>query len=308
MSQFDPFNSPGTDSAAQQAANERRLADIVNCLHSGAVPEATRARLQGARAGTMPWTATLTPAELMIARSHGLKPVAAVSATCRLHHGWSWTEGHAQGWGIALKRLREEAKVAGANAILDVKMRTIPLGIENSTDFTLIGTAVRLEGLPPSPEPIVATISAFEFVKLLEADVVPTGLAIGAKYDWLNDWRGRTNQRWLGNIESTALGSFWEQIRRRAHAELRQNAQSQGNGVLAHINFSELFEFEADGGQPKRFLGRHIVIATTVDARRSAPFQHDIAMMVDMHAGTTPLVGTKPHHQSYASNEEEGAI
>lgn len=308
MSQFDPFNSAGVDSAAQQAANERRLTDIVNCLHSGGVPEATRARLEGARGGALPWTATLTPAELMIARSHGLKPIAAVSATCWLHHGWSWTEGHAQGWGIALKRLREEAKAAGANAILDVKMRTIPLGVENSTDFTLIGTAVRLQDLPPSPEPIVATVPAFEFVKLLEADVVTTGIAIGAQYDWLTDWRGQTRQKWLGNIENAALGSFWEGIRRRAHAELRQSAQGQGNGVLAHINFSQLFEFEDGENKPKRYLGRHIVIATTVDAKRAAPFQHDIQMVVDMRAGATPLTGAKPHHQSYASNEEEGAI
>jgi uncharacterized protein YbjQ (UPF0145 family) len=308
MNQFDTFDTPGAGSSAQQAVNERRLADIVNCLHSGAVPEATRARLEGARSGTLPWTATLTPAELLIVRSHGLKPIAAVSATCWLHHGWSWTEGHAQGWGIALTRLREEAKAAGANAILDVKMRTIPLGVENSTDFTLIGTAVRVEDLPPSPGPIVATVPALEFVKLLESDVVPTGIAIGAKYDWLTDWRGRTNQTWLGNIENTALGSFWEKIRRQAHAELRQSARSQGNGVLAHINFSQLFEFEGGENQPKKFLGRHIVIATTVDSKRSVPPPHDIQMVVDMHAGATPLTGTKPHHQSYASNEREGAI
>jgi len=39
--------------------------------------------------------------------------------------------------------------------------------------------------LPPSNEPIVATVAALEFVKLLEADVVPTGIAIGAHYEWL---------------------------------------------------------------------------------------------------------------------------
>ena len=32
-------------------------------------------------------------------------------------------------------------------------------------------------GLPPSHDPIVATVPALEFVKLLEADVVPTGIA-----------------------------------------------------------------------------------------------------------------------------------
>jgi hypothetical protein len=304
----DPALDPNADSQAVQAANERRQADIQQALQSGKVPSATRTRLEGARSGTLPWTATLTPAELMVVRSHGLRPIASVSATCWLHHGWSWTEGHAQGWEMALRRLRLEAKAAGANAILDVKMRTIPLGIEHSTDFSLIGTAVRMEGLQPSDEPIVATVPALEFVKLLESDVVPTGLAIGAQYDWLNDWRGRANQTWMGNVESTVLGQFWEVIRQRAHAELRRSAQGQGNGVLAHVNFSQMFEFEGGENKPKRFLGRHIVIATTVDARASVPFIHDITMAVDMHAGSTPLTGTRAHHQSYASNEKEGGI
>ena len=71
-------------------------------------------------------------------------------------------------------------------------------------DFTLVGTAVHVEGLPPSPDPIVATVPALEFVKLLEADVVPTGIAIGAHYEWMTDWRGSANQTWMGNIEIAA--------------------------------------------------------------------------------------------------------
>ena len=79
--------------------------------------------------------------------------------------------------------------MAGANVVLDVKMRTIPLGVENSMDFTLVGTAAWVEGMPPSDDPIVATVPALEFVKLLEADIVPTGIAVGAQYNWLNDGR-----------------------------------------------------------------------------------------------------------------------
>ena len=238
MSLFDLFKGPSPETQAQQAANQQRLADIESSLRSNRVPAATRERLEGARAGRLPWTATLTPAELLIARSHGLRPIASVSATCWLHYGWSWTEGHSQGWHTALNRLRAEAKAAGANAVLDVKMRTIPLDVTDSMDFTLVGTAVRVEGLPPSDDPVVATIPALEFVKLLEADVVPTGIAIGAKYDWLTDWRNAARQSWMGNIESAALSQFWEHIRQQAHAELRRNAQPQGNGVLAHVNFS----------------------------------------------------------------------
>jgi hypothetical protein len=305
MGVFDIFK-PDLDTAAQEAARAERAADIAQALQSGGVPAAIRTRLEGARAGRLPWVATLTPAELMVARSHGLRPIAALSATCWLHYGWSWTRGHAEGWNMALRRMREEARAAGANAVLDVKMRTIRLGIADSMDFTLIGTAVYVDGLPPSDDPIIATVPALEFVKLLEADVVPTGIAVGAHYEWMKDWLRQTNMTWMGNMESEMLSNLWETVRQRAHQDLRVNARSQGNGVLAHVNFSQMFERE-DGGQ-KQYLARHIVVATTVDARRGVPIPHPIKMVVDMHAGSTPLTGTSQHHQSYRSNDSEGAI
>jgi hypothetical protein len=305
MGLFD-FLKPA-DPAAQEEAQraEARRADISSSLQRGQVPATARARLEAARDGRLPWTATLTPAELRVARSHGLRPVAAVSATCWMHYGWSWTEGHAQGWAATLRRLRDEAVAAGANAVLDVKMRTVPLAVEDSMDFTLLGTAVRVEGLPPSQQPIVATVPALEFCKLIEADVVPTGIAVGARYDWMQDWRGTARQAWMGNVEAQAFSQFWMQVRRQAQDDLRRSAQGQGNGVLAHVNFSQLFEVE---GEPKRYLGRHIVIATTVDARRGASFPHDIGMAVDVRAGPTPLKNNRPHHQAYASNEREGGV
>ena len=208
-------------------------------------------------------------------------------------------------------RLREEAKTAGANAVLDVKMRTIRLGIAASMDFTLLGTAMSVEGLPPSQDPIVATVPALEFVKLLEADVVPTGIAIGAKYGWLTNWRGTAGQSWIGSTEATTLSQLWEVVRREAHAELRRSARGQGNGVLAHVNFSQMFEHEGGENQPYRpnqYLGRHIVIATVVDARAGVPFPREIKMVVDMHAGATPLTGTQRHRESYESNDEEVGI
>jgi uncharacterized protein YbjQ (UPF0145 family) len=285
-----------------------RGADILAGLTHGVVPVTIRRRLVQARSGTLPWLATLTPAELLLARSHGFKPIATVSATCWLHYAWSWTEGHAQGWQTALQRIKDEAREAGANAVLDVKMRTVPLPVETSMDFTLVGTAVRVEGLPPSGDPIVATVPALELVRLLQADVVPTGIAVGAQYQWLADWTKATELAGAGNIESRALSSLWRQVRYQAHRQLRQHAQSQGNGVLAHVNFSQMFEAR-ERGQPTRYLARHIVVATTVDAKRSAPAAlPEVSLVVDLHAGVTPLNRHRPHHQSYDSNEQEGAL
>lgn len=307
MGLLDIFKNQDPDTVALEKTSAQRQADIIQSLRSGSVPISARNRLEAARSGAAPWIATLTPAELLSTRSHGVKPIASISATCWMHYGWSWTLGHRQGWETALLRLREEAKAAGANAVLDVKMRTVPVEIETSMDFTLVGTAVKMDGLPPSSDPIVATVPALEFVKLLEADVVPTGIAVGAHYEWMNDWRGTARQAWGGNVESRQLSNLWELVRQRAHAELRQSAQPQGNGVLAHINFSQMFEIEGQNDL-KRYLARHIVIATTVDSQRGVPIPHDIKMVVDVHAGKTPLTGTTRHHQSYTSKDREGAI
>jgi uncharacterized protein YbjQ (UPF0145 family) len=289
------------------SSSEARQADIVRALKAGEVPRDIRNRLVGASNATLPWTATLTPAELLLARSHGLKPIAAVSATCWMHYGWSWTLGHAQGWAEAVKRLKQEAYVAGANAVLDVKMRTLPASVENSMDFSLTGTAVRVEGMPQSNDPVVATVPALEFVKLLEADVVATGIAIGAHYEWMQDWRQTTNMMWMGNTEIFALSRLWERVRQRAHKELRDNARLQGNGVLAHVNFSQMFKQEVERQAP-RFLARHIVVATTVDVGRRARAMPYVQIVLDLHSGKTPLKRHHLHHQSYALNEQEGPI
>ena len=312
MAWTDWLKGADPDVQAARREAEQRQADILDGVHRNRVPHCIEARLQDARAGKLPWVATLTPAELLIARTHGLTPVAAVSATCWMHYGWSWTEGHAQGWNAALHRLRMEARAAGANAVVDVKMRTLPLQVDSSMDFTLVGTAVRLEGLPPSEHPVVATVPALEFVKLLEGDVVPVGIAIGAHYHWMTDWRRSTNQAWMGNVESTALSQLWRDVRKMAHADLKRTTVAQGNGALAHVNFSQMFEREGGENQPKQFLARHIVVATVVDAKRDgrklSAIPHDIGMVVDMHAGRTPLTGRAAHHQSYDTRDSEGAI
>ena len=313
MSLFDIFKGPDPETLARRAESEARQAEIRRALAATKhrLPKFIEQRMESARDGKAPWLATLTPAELRMARTHGIRPIAAVSSTCWLHYGWSWTEGHAQGWQKALQRLRDEARAAGANAVVDVKMRTIPVEVESSMDFSLVGTAIKVDGLSPSEEPIVATVPALEFVKLLEADIVPTGIAIGAEYRWITDWQGQTsNLFWAGNTENTLLSDHWRYVRDRAYQRLKEDTAWQGNGALAYVNFSQMFESETEQNnrKSKQYLARHIVIATVIDQPRAKPLMHDFRMVVDMHAGKTPLTGTRDHHQSYASNEEEGPI
>lgn len=301
-------------------------------LGAHGLPRFVTERLAGAAAGQGAWVATMTPAELLLMRSHGLRPIATVSGTCWYSYGRSWTEGHAAGWHEALDRIGREAAAAGANAVVDVRMRTLRHRIGQSMDFTLIGTAVRVAGLQPAPHPVIAAVPAIEFVRLLEADIVPVGIAVGARYEWLGNswggdsaWRGggwgwqdrqalNRTQRALGlfsgNQSLPDLMDFWNAIRRAAHADLRHAAAAQGNGVLANINFGQLIRQERDK-QPPAYLGRHIVVGTVVDTRPGAPMPHGVDAVIDMRDTLSPLRGGGGHrHSVYEGDvmDEEGAI
>lgn len=289
---------------------EDKSAAIIAGLQAGTVPGSIAARLAASAAGTAPWIATLTPAELSIIRARGLVPVAAVSATCWMQYGRSWTRGHQQGWNTALLRLQREAKAAGAHAVVDVKMRTLPMGGSDSMDFTLVGTAVRLAGTEPSPLPVAATVSALEFVKLLEADVVPVGIAVGADFQYMPDFFGAARRGQWNNAECAELSELRRKARTTAHAELRRDTEAQGNGALAHTNFSQLLK--TDEGSMYKFLARHIVIATVVEAKIwRKPFSaipHEIGMAVDLRTGGTAWANRARHHQSYATRNAKEAI
>ena len=293
---------------AAQAAADARMAAWDKALTSHSLPDFVKTRLGEAAERKTPWMATMTPAELLLATSHGLRPVATVTGTCWFQFGRSWTEGHAAGWRTALERLKAEAVACGASAVVDVKMRTVPSDLGLSMDYTLIGTAVRVERLPPSTNPVIATTPALEFVRLLEADVVPTGLAVGAHYEWFTDSFGASRGSvWMGNQPLGALSAFWERARRLAHAELRQHAATQGNGVLARTQFGQLFKQEQENA-PDRYLGRHIVIGTVVDRRPGQHVPHDIESVVDMRDELSPLRAGPARANDYESNEREGPI
>jgi len=297
-----------TPDTPEQAAARQRTTEWETALGGDRLPSFVEARLHDAKAGTTPWTSTMTAAELLIARHRGVRPIATVSGTCWYQYGRSWTEGHAAGWHSALHRIKAEAKACGANAVVDVKMRTVHgLGDGQSMDFTLVGTAIRLEGLPPSSDPIVATAPLLDFMRLMQAGIVPVGIAVGAQYDWLVDYQKTYGGNWMSNNQVLgSLSSFWEQLRRSAHAELRADTKKHGNGVLAHTQMGQLLKVE---GEPVRYLGRHIVIGTVVQAGESSPIDFGIETVVDMRDDLSPLFAPDPHAAgAHEFNEREGGI
>jgi uncharacterized protein YbjQ (UPF0145 family) len=302
----------GAGSAAQGAASAARQAEWEKALKHDRLPAFVTARLEQATAGKTPWIATMTPAELALARRRGVRPLAMVSGTCFYHYGYSWTKGHSEGWHTALARLREEALAVGANAVVDVKLRTSHVRLGASMDYTVIGTAVRIDGLQPSSDPIVATVPALEFVRLLESGILPVGIAIGAHYQWLTPrsrYQTMAMSSWW-NQPLSELGNFWESVRRKALRELYDDTRRLGTGVLAHTHFGQILKAEGGDKQPPRFLGRHIVIGTVIDERRSGANRPlEIRPVVDMRDAASPLLAAAANrHNAYPVREEGGEI
>ena len=309
MSWFTRNGDAKRAEAGRKAEAEQRGTQWQAALERGRLPGFVTDRLKDASAGKTPWMSTLSPAELLLARSHGVRPVATVSGTCWYHYGFSWTKGHAEGWHAALGRMRQEARAAGANAVVDVKLRTIHLAVGTSMDYTVVGTAVRIDGLPPSADPVIATVPAIEFVRLLEAGIVTTGVAIGAHYDWLGGSSVSGLSTWASggrNMVCADVTAFWESIRRQALTDLRRDTARLGNGVLAHTHFGQLLKVEGDDKTPPQLLGRHIVIGTAVQCKPYDAVPHAITPVVDMRDALSPLRDPKPHgHTAYAAQIDE---
>ncbi|APZ43255.1 heavy metal-binding domain-containing protein [Acidihalobacter ferrooxydans] len=275
---------------AQTPEEMQRCAEWEQALQQRRLPDFVQQRMAKARQGDLPWISTANAAELLLQRSHGVQPIGMVTGNCWYHFGYSWTQGHYDGWHTAVERMRLEAIALGANAIVDVRMK-VRHGEGEDMDYGVTGTAIRFRDLPPAAEPLVATVSALEFVRLLEDGVVPVGIAIGAYFDWYMPWAGTVVEQtsrqapfaaryW--NMEITDLSNFQANVRRRALYDLQEDGRRMAAGVLAHTSYTQMFRVPDDQNSPERFLCRHISIGTAVSYLPKNPPQHELLPIVSL--------------------------
>ncbi|MGE4530776.1 MAG: heavy metal-binding domain-containing protein [Acidithiobacillus sp.] len=275
---------------SQTPEEMQRYSEWEQALRQRRLPNFVQNRMLQTSQGHLPWISTAKASELLLQRSHGVQPIGMVTGNCWYHFGYSWTQGHYDGWHTAVARMRLEALALGANAIVDVRMK-VRHGEGDDMDYGVTGTAIRIRGLPPAAEPVVATVSALEFVRLLEDGVVPVGVAIGANYDWYMPWMGtvadQANQMApfsarYQNMEISDLSAFQENVRRRALYDLREDGRRMAAGVLAHTSYTQMFRVAADQDNPERFLCRHISIGTAISYLPKNPPQHELITMVSL--------------------------
>jgi uncharacterized protein YbjQ (UPF0145 family) len=201
-----PFGRRRADPDAQRRA-ERSVA----ALEKGGIPLAAAERLEAFRRtrGRF-FTSDLSVNEAAVVREAGFRPLTQVMGTCFYRTGWQrypWGQGAgwlgAGGWGLggagqtfeleqqteawnearrlALGRLAEEARRAGADAVVGVHLRRRHHDwAAGLIEFVVIGTAVRSERYRLEGDgPALSNLSGQDLSKLVRHGFWPVGLVAG---------------------------------------------------------------------------------------------------------------------------------
>lgn len=176
-------------------AARQRAEESLKSIQSGGLPLNAIERLKEAAREDF-FTSNLSANELLLTHECGFSPVGQVMGSSVYNVGWQsmpsnwgWSSGeleiitaaHYEARHLALGRLRQEAKLLGADGVVGVRLerRESEWG-SGMMEFIAIGTAVRRTGAPPSHgEPFVSALSGVDHWALLKAGYRPVGFCLG---------------------------------------------------------------------------------------------------------------------------------
>jgi uncharacterized protein YbjQ (UPF0145 family) len=207
---------------------ERRAAASLRSIEKGGLPIAAQERLAKLSAGgTRFFTSDLTTNEFLLARQAGFRPLTQVMGSCFYQVGWQWLPGSSAGWGgglrsygtqgetweleteteawnearrLALQRLSEEARLAGADAVVGVRLERGSYDWSGGLlEFVATGTAVRSERFDLGDTPMLSNLSGQEFAALFLHGWWPAGFVAGTTVTYVvAGWQQQQAQFGLG--------------------------------------------------------------------------------------------------------------
>lgn len=242
---YEPINE--ADSQADQEALER-----------GDLPDRVVRRIEAGRSGELPWLSTLSVPDWYLAAGLQLEPLGVAAGSAYYHvstdmQGREYLDangdaanlvrGYYAARDLAVDRLRDEARLAGGQAVVDAEV-TLKRE-ERVIEVSIIGTAVRLRGVKDGGRIPVSPLSGEEFFKLAERGWMPMGLAFG--YHWHVMPAGyRTQQlvgsNWGQNQELTAMSQRFSQTRQWAIQALQRDAARLGASGVVGVRLSTAIE------------------------------------------------------------------
>lgn len=237
---------------ASKKSGQERAQRTLEAFEQGTLPQDVADRLNKTRLGNLPWTSDLSVNEWLALRPFKLEPLGQVMGSSVFQVGFvtsQWglgstpmnheliapTKAAYEGKRLAILRLEEEAKQLGANAVVGVRIAQKNWSDEDRViEYVTYGTAVHVESLPKNDRPLLASVSGQDFVRLLQADALPIGIALGTSYYYVvTGWRAMRQEMSYYNQEMDTFQEAVSTVRNLVRRRMKEEAvRLGGSGVI----------------------------------------------------------------------------
>ena len=196
------FSQESPEEKVRRERQEETLRDIAD----GKVPPVARERIERQRAlGSNFFTSDLTSKEFLLCREAGFQTLGQVMGTSFYNVGFfgmyqnRWnstgelsniTHANSEARRLAISRMQHEAILLGASGIVGVRIQaTKREWASRLTEFTAVGTAIKIPGYPKDMPPFTSDLNGQDFWKLNQAGYRALGMAFGfCSYYIYSDW------------------------------------------------------------------------------------------------------------------------
>jgi uncharacterized protein YbjQ (UPF0145 family) len=236
-------------------SEEERQAAAVDLqrIEQGGIPLGAEERLKRVAAASAPFfTSDLTAKEYAIAEASGLTPLAQVMGSSVVQHGWQNLGWSSFGGGItevayiaapwnlarqrAFDRLRQEAQLAGAHAVVGIEMTTSAHAGPGNVEYVVFGTAVRDtqlgSGGPSWPRMCALSGQDYDKLRRIGGETVGvighTAVVCAALSPQGNQVMNRNRLLWPGNVEIVEVAQGIYTARQLAMGEVKKQATQAG--------------------------------------------------------------------------------
>ena len=305
------FHHRGPDGQQEDpAVAEAELQAALAALERGGIPPKAERRLAERKVGGRTlFTSDLSVNEFALVNRTGLTPVSQVMGSSVYHVGWQGRPGTFFGAGrgayelgvlseawnnarrLALSRLQQEARLAGADAVVAVRIKWGAHDFApNTVEMVAVGTAVRNASSERTDPPVLTDLSGQDLWNLLQAGYRPSGV-VGATtiFYVVPQWSTqRLTTSWFSGRSNQELPDFTQAIytaRETAFGRLSGEAQMLGaQGVVGVSIDQSVGHREVDMGNNNKRIdlivtlhvlgtaiiegpGRELDVHTTLDLR-----------------------------------------
>ncbi len=280
------------ENASGQEREREELASLAR-VEQGGIPLSAERRLEELRSSSSAlFTSDLGVGDFALARLEGLRPLSQVMGSSIYKVGWQqmpWGGGWlsqglsqelrvlSEAWNEArrraLARLDEEARRAGADAVVGVHMRRGRHDwAADAVEIVALGTAVKLPGADPSDAPVLTDLSVEDFWKLRRAGVAPLGVVAATSVFYITaSWRTqRLTSGWQRFQPNQEIGDFTQGVydaRESALRHLTNQAEALRAGGVVGVEIdqsTEIHRVEQNNNEREDLIVTFHVVGTAI--------------------------------------------